>query len=330
MSKVSGSIRFNTDSTRLEIYNGEQWWEIDATSPEQRTGGTRGLFIGGDRGNMIDFVNISTTGNAIDFGDVHYSTSNLDGSSDRTRAVFSGGYGNEISKLQIETQGNSSDFGDLTLARGNIMPSADRTRAVFMGGFTHPSPTPAGTNVIDYITVQSEGNAVDFGDTRDVHYEGCGFSSPTRGFSTGADSTPGTIGKKHIDYITISTLGNSADFGDQFQASTWQRSGAANAIRGLIMGGRLSPTETNSMEFITMASLGNAVDFGDLSRIARYQMANASPTRAVNAGGYSAPASNNIIEYVQIMTTGNAVDFGDLTVVGNKAASASNGHGGLG
>jgi len=149
MSKVSGSIRFNTDSTRLEIYNGEQWWEIDATSPEQRTGGTRGLFIGGDRGNMIDFVNISTTGNAIDFGDVHYSTSNLDGSSDRTRAVFSGGYGNEISKLQIETQGNSSDFGDLTLARGNIMPSADRTRAVFMGGFTHPSPTPAGTNVID-------------------------------------------------------------------------------------------------------------------------------------------------------------------------------------
>ena len=25
---VSGSIRFNTDSSKLEIYNGEQWWEI--------------------------------------------------------------------------------------------------------------------------------------------------------------------------------------------------------------------------------------------------------------------------------------------------------------
>ena len=30
----------------MEIYNGEQWWEIDATSPEQQTGGTRGVFGG--------------------------------------------------------------------------------------------------------------------------------------------------------------------------------------------------------------------------------------------------------------------------------------------
>ena len=30
---TSGSIRFNTDSSKLEIYNGEAWWEIDATSP---------------------------------------------------------------------------------------------------------------------------------------------------------------------------------------------------------------------------------------------------------------------------------------------------------
>mgnify|MGYP001309967133 FL=1 len=176
MNQVAGSIRFNTDSSKLEIYNGEAWFKIDATSPEERTGGTRGLFIGGDRGNMIDFVNISTTGNAIDFGDTTLSDSNCDGSSDRTRAVFSGGYSNVISKLQIESQGNSSNFGDLTLARGNIMPSADRTRAVFMGGFTHPSPTPSGVNVIDYVTVQSEGNAVDFGDMLDKHYEGMGFS----------------------------------------------------------------------------------------------------------------------------------------------------------
>tara|TARA_B100000287_G_scaffold116219_1_gene108195 strand:+ start:31 stop:168 length:138 start_codon:yes stop_codon:yes gene_type:complete len=29
----AGSIRFNTDSSKMEIYNGEQWWEIDSTSP---------------------------------------------------------------------------------------------------------------------------------------------------------------------------------------------------------------------------------------------------------------------------------------------------------
>ena len=72
----AGSIRFNTDSSKLEIYNGEQWWNIDSTSTYVRTGGTRGLFIGGDRGNMIDFINISTTGDAIDFGDAtHVSDS---------------------------------------------------------------------------------------------------------------------------------------------------------------------------------------------------------------------------------------------------------------
>ena len=25
----AGSIRFNTDSNKMEIYNGEQWWNID-------------------------------------------------------------------------------------------------------------------------------------------------------------------------------------------------------------------------------------------------------------------------------------------------------------
>ena len=71
MSKVSGSIRFNTDSSKLEIYNGEAWGEIDATSPELQTGGTRAVMAGGGfpSNDTIDFVNIDTTGNATDFGD---------------------------------------------------------------------------------------------------------------------------------------------------------------------------------------------------------------------------------------------------------------------
>ena len=40
---ASGSIRFNTDSSKLEIYDGNAWFEIDSTSPELLTGGTRGL-----------------------------------------------------------------------------------------------------------------------------------------------------------------------------------------------------------------------------------------------------------------------------------------------
>ena len=44
----SGSIRFNTDSKKMEIYNGGAWWEMDATSPVEQTGGTRGILMGGE------------------------------------------------------------------------------------------------------------------------------------------------------------------------------------------------------------------------------------------------------------------------------------------
>ena len=326
----AGAFRFNTDSSQLEIYDGNQWAGVLATSPELHTGGTRGFFISGANDNEIDYINLASTGDAQDFGDVHYSTSNLDGSADRTRAVFSGGYGNEISKLQMDTLGNSSDFGDLSAGRGNIMCAADRTRGLFMGGYS-PS-NPGGMNNIDYVTIQSDGNAVDFGDIRDRNYEGSGMSSPVRAIATGGDSTPGTIGQAvgFIDSVIISTLGNAVAFGEQHTFNQWQRACASNAVRGLIMGGRKTPTESNAIEYISMSSAGKGVDFGDLTRISRYQFAAASSTRVVNAGGYSAPANTDIIDYVQIMTTGNAVDFGNLTSSTNKGASASNGHGGLG
>ena len=53
MSEIaSGSIRFNTDSAKMEIYNGEQWWEIDIDH-----GSGRGLFMGGTPNpDRIDFI----------------------------------------------------------------------------------------------------------------------------------------------------------------------------------------------------------------------------------------------------------------------------------
>ena len=91
----SGSIRFNTDSSKMEIYNGEQWFEIDATSPNQQTGGTRGLFAGGYKvelvTNEIDFVNLDTTGDALDFGDQNINIRGVAGLASRTRGLFAGG-----------------------------------------------------------------------------------------------------------------------------------------------------------------------------------------------------------------------------------------------
>ena len=90
----AGSIRFNTDSSKMEIYNGDKWWEIDSTSPNEQTGGTRGLLLGGfeqpEGGvvNTIQYINIASAGNAQDFGDLTVARTVPQGLSD-----FHGGLG---------------------------------------------------------------------------------------------------------------------------------------------------------------------------------------------------------------------------------------------
>ena len=81
MPVPSGALRFNSDSGKLEYYNGEAWWQIDSFTPDSATGGARGLFAGGQApssptssSNVIDYITISTTGNAIDFGDLLSAT----------------------------------------------------------------------------------------------------------------------------------------------------------------------------------------------------------------------------------------------------------------
>ena len=65
-----GAIRFNTDSSKLEYYDGNQWVNVTSDSPEVQTGGTRALFAGGRESapafsNKIEYANIDTTGNFI-------------------------------------------------------------------------------------------------------------------------------------------------------------------------------------------------------------------------------------------------------------------------
>ena len=70
----AGAMRFNTDSLVLEIYDGNQWVQVVADSPELLTNGTRGLLFGGEGSNprnTIQFVNVDSLGNAIDFGDMN-------------------------------------------------------------------------------------------------------------------------------------------------------------------------------------------------------------------------------------------------------------------
>ena len=160
MAIPSGSIRFNTDSSKMEIYNGDKWWEIDSTSPQEQTGGTRGvLFGGGDPGrdDVIQYINIDTTGDAVSFGSL--AAGNVFGAGavgSRTRGVFWAGE-NQYTKLDYVTfasTGNATSFGTGTSNNGGSGVN-NSTRGVF--GIS-------GSNALEYITIASTGNATDYGD----------------------------------------------------------------------------------------------------------------------------------------------------------------------
>ena len=58
MALNAGATRFNSDSSQLEIYDGNQWTGILSTSPELQTGGTRGVCFKGNapsNSTNIDF-----------------------------------------------------------------------------------------------------------------------------------------------------------------------------------------------------------------------------------------------------------------------------------
>ena len=339
MALRAGAIRFNTDLSQMEIYDGNQWTGILEDSPNLHTGGTRGLFGGGARtpgggppySNVVDFVNIASTGDATNFGDVPSEKTQMMTTASRTRGVFFGGYTTtaDIRAIEISSQGDGFDFGDLSSGRWGADAVSDGIKGICMGGTLGPGTEGAGENFIEFVVISTTGNSQDFGDlTYECGGGACGgINSRTRGIIMNGHSDGDNAHVNTINYITMSTLGNAGDFGDSANILKYS-SGCSNAVRG-IRGNGSSPSNTNIIEFITIASTGGTQDFGDSTVTERDRGAAASSTRAVFGGGFTDPAIISTIDYVQIMTTGNATDFGDLTQSRGGCGGFSNGHGGL-
>ena len=94
-----GAIRFNTDSNKPELWDGSQWAEFQLSTPNLGQGsdtqpGARGVYAGGQSANTntIDYINISSTGDATDFGDLTQARLSPSGFASNTRGVICGGY----------------------------------------------------------------------------------------------------------------------------------------------------------------------------------------------------------------------------------------------
>jgi len=138
---------------------------------------TRGLFMGGEvpgsgKQNTVDYITIASTGNAIDFGDLVNTPQYFGGAANTVTAIAGGGTptnaGGAVDVIQertIASTGDFTDFGDLSEALRGLAAASSSTRVLFSGGTTAASSANAPyLDVIQYVTIASAGNAVDFGD----------------------------------------------------------------------------------------------------------------------------------------------------------------------
>jgi hypothetical protein len=130
---------------------------------------TRGVFAGGSSSNTatIEFITIAAKGNGIEFGNCTFAGGYKASSSNTTRGIQAGG-GAAINNLAIEIHtissgGNAVNFSNLTVARSGANASASQTRVVFGGGGLAPDSSTR-TSTIDYVTIASQGDAIDFGE----------------------------------------------------------------------------------------------------------------------------------------------------------------------
>ena len=154
-------------------------------------------------------------------------------------------------------------------------------------------------NRIQYITIASTGNSIDFGDMVHDKQGGNGCSNGSRGIIFGGGYPSVNV----IQYITISTPGNATDFGDML-GNNYNGGALSNGPRGVHGGGDGIDAKSDIIESITIDSTGNSTDFGDLLDVAGNGLAGfCDGSRGCFAGKIS-DGQDFGIQYITISFTG--------------------------
>ena len=324
-----GMVYYNKDFKTIEFWDGNFWKQVDNIS-----GGGRGYIAGGYDGSAaiktIDLIQVSTLGNAVDFGES--TVSNMRNNAGRASSRIEGftmstGSDATILVFTLSTTGNAVGFAEQTYS-GAQAALASSTRALASEGSTS-------SKTVDYIEMSTKANAIDFGDLTVGRNELGAVSSATRGIFCGGGAPSGSGPKSIMDFFTIASKGNAATFGDLTNTRGQMGGGVSDGVRGVVAGGYGSPLYKKGIDYMTIASTGNAIRFGDLM-IPRAEQAGATcnRVRGLFCGGAtpSSPNRTNSMEFVTIASTGNGQDFGDLTQPRDRVGGGciSDSHGGLG
>jgi len=125
---------------------------------------TRCVLGGGTPGNgdgEIQFLKFASKGNSIKFGDLNFGRRDYGGGGNSVRGLYCGGAPGPtttmIEYITIASEGNGNVFGDLTVSSRSVNCIDSQTRTLIIG---RSGPL----NTIDFVTIATAGNAVDFGD----------------------------------------------------------------------------------------------------------------------------------------------------------------------
>ena len=138
---------------------------------------TRCCFAAGEapsRVNTIDFVEIATTGDAQDFGDITREISGVVCVTNSTRGIIGAGefpstFDSTMDYMTFASKGNAVVFGELTFSFRLGGTASSPIRGCFMGGTNDSPASNTVYNVIQYVNIMTQGDAVDFGDLATTH-----------------------------------------------------------------------------------------------------------------------------------------------------------------
>ena len=293
--------------------------------------------------NTIEyFDHTSTSGNALDKGDLTVSRKHGGGLAGSSNGYTCGGKPSSSTVNVIDfidtstTTGNATDVGDLTINRSSTAGLSGPTNGFLAGGIRG---TTTKSNVIDFFDLTTtSGNATDRGDapaagncdgvsSTQYGFFGVGFE----GFTQGKDIKVRT--KDDFEYIDLlTTSGNSNARGGWSSGSEYGQCGVSGSVYGFFCGGSsqaFTPGSTNTnnkIEFLDVSVIasGNTVDKGDLTVSRAFANGNLATDQdnGFIAGGSGSGGPFNVIDYIDTSTTtGNAADRGDLITASCAGAS---------
>ena len=181
--------------------------------------GAQACWMGGYQSSAydtIDYVTVSTLGDATDFGNLIQALDTGAPANDTSRGLCAAGNNssgnriNTIDYITIATPGNAADFGDYGESMGYAAGCSSTTRGAFGGGHTGSGYSTS----MYYVTIQTLGNANSFGGITQARFSLAGCSDASRGLFGGGKNSNGNPSDV-VDYFPIDGAGSGAtDFGN--------------------------------------------------------------------------------------------------------------------